>query len=297
MLFRRENSRTETQSENYLGYQRRREIAQFVAAQLSRLPETERKELVDRTNQLYESSRDVVAPVITGFADHLLRQLTQDGGNHKIVFLARDGLGSYLAALGLLKKFPSRYPGVIKDQLVYAFFTRRTTSHSSSELLTEYVTQLGVRPNDGLTMADIGMYGSTIYPLHSKLPNRIIRTEYLISCTSEAAGFMHNSQDKEMKSLQHISGNPAVHFLEDTFSGPIQSPRSLVKINGVIKPDTAEQTYPPEISIRRQFALLGIEDFVKTLLSPEINIPKAIAKLDKFLGNEATLRTLMVPHE
>ena len=169
---------------------------------LPKLTETKRKKLVETTGELYEKTQENIAPVIVGFADHLLKSLVAKGPETKIVFLARDGVGALKAAQLLLEKFPDEYTGVSSEQLVYAYFTRKTVYNSSADLLSQYLQQLGVNKGDKIVIADIGMYGTVIGPLKSKLSDlSITGIEYLISRTRAAKDFIDDGGEKQLDVL------------------------------------------------------------------------------------------------
>ena len=286
--------------ESELLVQRTEEITAYVREKLSHLDESEQKRTIERAVNLYECSRETIAPVFAAFADHLLRLAAKKGERERIMFIARDGIGPYKAALALIRKYPERYQGIVSKQISYAYLTRKVVRNSSGEILAKYFEQLGVQPGDGVILADIGMYGTIIGPIKSKLPDFSIDSiEYLISRTSEANGFIDNGNDLQLSTFKTIIGNPAVHFLEDTFSGDIQSPTLLEDVDGELQPDTLNSGYPPEIDLKRKFALQAIEDFVENTPDKEANrdAKKTRANLDKFLSNPGNFKDLMVPHE
>ncbi len=263
-------------------------------------------EAITHTIELYTKTQEFVAPVVVSFADFLLQKLSKSGKSTKLVCAARDGIGAYLAAQKLLEKFPANYPNVDAHQLAYAYLSRHVVFNSSPEILERHLQELGLNPGDSIILADIGMYGSMLAALREKLPNfRLESVEYLISRTPQANGYLDTPQ-YTMSSVVNVVGNPAVHFLEDTYSGSIASPTRLVETGSELVPDTISSEYSGEIALKREFALRAITDFVQDLAattSPDqpqalpIDFPNAKKRLDEFLADQNNFRHLMVPHE
>ena len=235
--------------------------------------------------------------MIAAFADHLLRQVVEDP-KAKIVFAGRDGLGPYLMAQKLLERFPDHYPNIASDRLVYAFLTRKVVQHSSAATLQEYFKQLGITVDDNIVLADVGMYGTMLFPLKEKLSGfNFAKIEYLISRTGQANGFIDDGDANTMPVFDRISGNPAIHFLEDTFSGTIKSPEQLVATEHGLEPNTLTTTYEDLEALKREYALQSLIDYVSILESPKINLYEAKQRLNDFLQNPTQYKDLMVPHE
>jgi hypothetical protein len=243
--------------------------------------------------QLYEASRDIVGPVIAGFADHLLT--VAEG--RKVLLAARDGLAPFQTAEILQQRFEYPESDVEESSLIYAYLNRRVISGTDPNTMEEYMQQLGVDPKEDVLLGDIGMYGSFIPSMRRILPN--MEVQYLISRTSEAAGYADSSENRRMRSMDAIVGNAAVHFMEDTYAGPIASPRGLVRSqDGLLVPDTISATYPEDVADMRKAALAGITAYAAGLQSrPEQPAEDAIAALDNFLIDPVNYRHLMVPHE
>ncbi|MDO8555368.1 MAG: hypothetical protein Q7R75_02280 [bacterium] len=277
---------------------RKKQISDFITQHMLGASEGEKKETINSTVELYNKTKEIIAPMIVAFANHVLKQAAERNKEEKIVFVARDGIGPYNAAADLLKKFPDNYAEVTNEKLIYAYLTRKVVWNSSAESLAQYLGNLGVHAGDNVTIVDVGMYGTIIRPLKSALRGvSFNKAEYLISRTEEANGFIDDGKSKQFPIFKNIMGNPAVHFIEDTFSGPIQSPTKLEKTNGGWEPDTKDSSYPPEISAKRKFALLAIEDYVAEMEKPEIDIKQSLKKLGEFLSNSNNFKNLMVPHE
>ena len=219
--------------------------------------------------------------------------------NESLVFAGRDGIGVYQAAQALLTKQPQNYPNVTPSQLAYAYLTRKLVWDTPPEKLKDYMEQLGVTDYAKMTLVDIGMYGTILPELEKALPGFTANnTQYLISRTSAVDGFLDNGGTKKLPVFEQIIGNPVIHFLEDTFSGPIHSPTMLVESDeGILEPDTRDEGYSMDIAIKREFALRGIVDFVSesdlTSLDPE----KAGEELNNFLSFPENFRSIMIPHE
>jgi hypothetical protein len=243
------------------------------------------------TQQLYEVSREFVAPVITGFAHSLI----EEADGTPVIFAARDALGTYMAADGLIKRF--EYPGSSEEQLIYAYLTRKVIYGTDRSTLETYMNQLGIKREDDVILADIGMYGTIIPSIRDVLPN--LQARYLVSRNPEIPGYADGLENTQrMHSLKNIMGNTAVHFLEDTFSGDMPSPTRLVRSGDLIVPNTLGATYPGTVLTRRQIALSAITDYVAELDCPPPNPDtEAIRRLDDFLSEPENYVPLMVPHE
>jgi hypothetical protein len=286
--------------ESSLRETRCQEIKAYVETNVLNSTIEDKQRLIDETVELYDKAKEMVAPVIAAFAHHLLQSISGKGKDHKVVFIARDSLGTYRVAQALLAKFPDKYPGISSQQLVYAYLTRKVVWNSPRTTITEYLKQLGINNTDKVIYTDIGMYGATIDTLNN-LPISVINHQYLISCTPRAKGFLYeqygDNPEKRMSVFRSIVGNPAVHFMEDTFAGLIQSPTALVKTELGLEPNTKEMGYPPDIAVKRQFALRALEDYIPTMISPEVDIKAAREKLNTFLSDTTNYKHIMVPHE
>lgn len=257
-------------------------------ALIDQIPKDEQAEALRDTFELYVAAKEIVAPVITGFADSLLSHA--DG--RQIIFAGRDGIGPFIAASLLKEKF--HYPQTDNNQLIYAYLTRRVVQNSSPDILLHYLSQQGLEdPSKSVVLADIGMYGSIVGDIQRVLPK--LDTQYLISKNRSIPGYADNDTSP-MSSLTSVVGNPAVHFLEDTFSGDIPSPTQLIDVDGTLMPNTEHGQYPPEELLKRTYALRAIEDYTKSISEKPSGDRMAIAMLDTFLGDPSHFRHMMVPH-
>jgi hypothetical protein len=257
---------------------------------LALVPAHEQQAVLARTSELYAKSNDVVAPVIAGFGDHLLR--TSEG--RQTACAARDILGTYKVATKLQERFD--YPDADPSGLKYAYLTRKVVWHSGSAVVKRHLQELDIAVDKGIVLADIGMYGSFIPDMEQIVPR--LEVQYLISANPSIPGYAHG-KSHQMQSMTRISGNPAVHFIEDTFSGPIKSPTALVEDeNGLLVPNTVDAGYEPAVALMRKYALLALEDYVADLSEPPVQpATEAINRLDAFLCDPSQYVHLMVPHE
>lgn len=250
----------------------------------------QRLEAARQTFELYQKAKAYVAPVIANFA---AQTLTEAAGR-PVIYAARDGLGAYQAATRLKQKFPNNYPNA--NQLKYAYLTRGVVWSSSAEQLTAYLHQLGLDDlNQATLLVDIGMYGSMLPDLRRVMPK--LDARFLISKSSAIPGYAHG-EHYQMYTMAHVSGNPAVHFLEDTFSGPIATPKALTEVDGRLAPNTHDWHYPPDVDLKRKYAVEAIADYVDALTAPpNPQDMSAVDELDAFLADRAGYQQLMVPHE
>lgn len=196
--------------------------------------------------------------------------------------------------------FPDAYEAS-SDALAYAYFTRSLMWHSTPEEVRAYVTQmLGMDPDKPTLVADIGMYGSIEHELRRVLPNMEFR--FMISKNPGILGYIHDGKDRHLQAIARgIPGNPAVHFLEDTFSGTTSSPKRLVPdpVTDNMVPEMleGEAAYGPAELMKRKYATLAFGDYVSELEQPPTGRSQSdIDKLDAFLQDTTQYQHLMVPH-
>lgn len=251
----------------------------------------DREAAKQRILELYNASNEYVAPVIAGFAEHLLERAK----GQQIILAGRDGIGTYIAAKRLQEKFPK--PNQDEDQVLYAYLTRNIVFDSQPDTLKKYLLQEGLRDtNASVIIGDVGMYGSMMPRLQRVLPHA--RAEYLISKSATIPGYA-SSVVRGMDSMKQIPGNPAVHFMEDTFSGSIASPNGLVeRADGSVEVTIPPHDFSAEEQLKRKYALQAIDDYTATLHRRPTPATSArdIKKLDVFLENIDGYRDLMVPH-
>ncbi|MCA9373287.1 hypothetical protein KC921_04295, partial [Candidatus Woesebacteria bacterium] len=255
------------------------------------------EEALPIVTELHRFVYDNIAPTLVGFTDFVLRDVSQKDPPVKIVFAGRDGLVYFRAAKKLMSRFPERYT-LTEDQLVYAFLTRKVISNNTSHEIQEYLAQLGISPEDKITLVDIGMYGTILDKLDQIEGIQIEDVEYLISRTSQANGYIDDETTKTTNLFSRLSGNPAVHFLEDTLSGEIQSPSRLIRNSaGQFIPDSYDKTYSFRERAMREFALQATEDYVDTLTTPSFDYDADKSRLLQALESTENFQHLMVPHE
>ncbi len=258
----------------------------------SDIPDDEKREAISQAFELYLATKTNVAPVIVGFADELLR--TAEG--RQIIFAARDGLGAFEAAKVLLGRFRDEYAATAED-LVFAYLTRKIVQSTDPEILTEYLKQTGVRDTDApLVIADIGMYGTIMYGLDQILPRA--SASYIISRNPGIPGYADDDRSRRMDCFASIIGNPAVHFMEDTFSGSTSSPSRLEERDGMLNPNFTEDAFEPKELLKRKYAIQAIVDCAATVEHTPTGDERhrAIETLDTFLLDKDNYVHLMVPH-
>lgn len=260
---------------------------------LDRIPPEERHEVIGDTFELYAKAKDIVAPVIAGFADSLLKE---SSGKKQIIFAARDGLGAYEVAHALLQKFPGHYQTTGRD-ISYAYLTRKLVYASTPEELQRYLSGIGVDTTKPTLLADIGMYGSIVPSIEEIIPD--METRYIISRSHGIPGYADDSSNAErMRSLSFVPGNPAVHFLEDTFSGRTTSPTKLIERGDTLVPNFVEDLYDPRELLKRKYAIRALIDYAQSLTEPPSQSDRKahVAALDEFLLERSNYSHLMVPH-
>lgn len=259
---------------------------------------------------LRQVSRSHVAPLIMGATDQVLRRGAQTQ-NPLIVFIARDGLAGYSTARVLLQRFPERYGRLTAANLRLLPLNRYLLS---SPLLRTYLIQQGITQNVDVTYSDLGWYGSALARLRSATEGAGARFAglHVVLANSESSqpelhGFL-TVRTRQAPIFERISGNPTVHFLEDTFSGVSGQSRELVQYeNGEIVPMVAAE-YGGEIAMRRNIAIAALIESATEVTSQQLTTlsdPAQIAdhvrrtqELERYIGSLADpYSQLGVPHE
>ncbi|OGM97096.1 MAG: hypothetical protein A3B86_03105 [Candidatus Yanofskybacteria bacterium RIFCSPHIGHO2_02_FULL_38_22b] len=273
-------------------------LTSFMEKHLDDISKEKQGEILKDAMRLYEVSRDKVAPVVLDFARWCLERAKP---GQKVLFLARDGLAPWIAARMLVRQ--GKFPGITEDQLKYAHLSRNITWQEDETTLKQYLSQLGVEDDgEDLLTVDVGMFGAIHQSLQELYPQKKVNSLYLISASRDEGieGYLSDvkkgtgSIDPIWKS---IPGNPAVHFIEDTFSGFYGSTQGLEKSeDGTIKPKLGVP-YSREVYLKRLAAIDGIVDHI---LSLEPGDPqKNSAELNVYLASQfkEDKKYIMVPHE
>ncbi|MDO8561143.1 MAG: hypothetical protein Q7R91_02925 [bacterium] len=279
--------------------ERRKRFSAFLKEHLGDISSSKRQELLDDAVRLYEVSRDIVGPVMKDFSAWALEKLP---AGQKLLFLARDALGPWMAARLLVRK--GEFPGVSEDQLRYAFLSRKVMHTESGADIKKYLEQVGVRDDkESLTMVDVGVYGDIHHALKNLYPKKSLKSLFFISDAGgeEFEGFLYDSArggDKLDSMWKSISGNSAVHFIEDTFSGFYGSTKGFTENpNGTIQPRFGAP-YSREVYLKRLAALTGIID--RALLGNDGKSAEEHKRaLEVYLSEvfPGEKQHLMVPHE
>ena len=273
-------------------------FAAFIEKHFDDIGKEKQEELLRDAARLYEVSRDEVAPVVLDFAGWCLEKVAP---GQTVLFLARDGLAPWIAARLLVRQ--GRFPGISEEQLKYAQLSRKIMWEESRETIRDYLSQIGVE-NDGgdLLMVDIGMYGAIHSSLQNLYPQKKAKSLFLISASNQEGieGYLSDVKKKSKFDdplWKNISGNPAVHFLEDTFSGFYSSTQGLERTEGgAIQPQLGAP-YSREVYLKRLAAVWGVADYA---LAQEGGDPaKNSAGLSAYLTSQfqEDKKHIMVPHE
>ncbi len=277
---------------------RESKFSSFVERHLDDISKQKQAEIIKDAMRLYEVSREKVAPVVLDFARWCLERAKP---GQKVLFLARDGLAPWIAARLLVRQ--GKFPGITEDQLKYAHLSRNITWQEDETTLKQYLSQLGVEDDDkDLLTVDVGMFGAIHRSLQELYPKKKVSSLYLISASRDEGieGYLSDVK-KGTSSIdpiwKSIPGNPAVHFIEDTFSGFYGSTQGLEKSeDGTVKPKLGVP-YSREVYLKRLAAIDGIVDHAMSL---EPGDPKKnSAELNAYLASQfkEDKKYIMVPHE
>lgn len=277
---------------------RKSKLSSFIEKHLDDISEDKKAEILKDSIRLYEVSRDKVAPVVVDFARWCLERAKP---GQKVLFLARDGLAPWIAARLLVRQ--GKFPGITEDQLKYAHLSRNITWQEDEATLKQYLSQLGVEDDDqDLLTVDVGMFGAIHRSLQELYPQKKVSSLYLISASRDEGieGYLSDVK-KGTSSIdpiwKSIPGNPAVHFIEDTFAGFYGSTKGLEKSeDGTVKPHIGVP-YSRDVYLKRLAAIDGIVDHA---LSQESRDPKEnSAALNAYLASQfkKDKKYIMVPHE
>lgn len=269
-------------------------------------------ELEQKALATYSRSIHYYAPVAVKWTEHLLEKANKEG--RKVVFMARDGSVPYKIAKSMLKdeKYQQRYPNLKESDISYAYLSRKIVQDcknkgvEGSELMQEYMTQLGLQKGDRCLFVDIGFTGSMIDGIRAMLaPQELdIDFEFLYSFSPKANGFVSQETREEViekvpdmegiekiKRVFHSINKRSIHWLEDTHQGVIKSPSHLVKHEGKIYPNTNlpghRMTYlsQPEDYLLRKIGQIAATDILGKINPDEIDSEQAKGRLNEFLIN------------
>ena len=136
----------------------------------------EKERYVRAALSTYVSSQKYYAPVVKEWALSLLSTAAQE--NHHLVFLARDGVAPYQAALELQKKDPQ-----FKDVKIHLkYLSRKVVRHATStepmdkslderrrDLNTYFFRNGEIKPDDKCLFVDVGFMGSMIWDIRKEI--------------------------------------------------------------------------------------------------------------------------------
>lgn len=257
------------------------------------------KKLETVISELYKAAYEQVAPLFIGATDRVLQKASVQK-DAKVLFLARDGIGGFNIAQQLLERFPERYPGLSKDSIHYIYLNSDTIH---SPLMKDYLKQeANLNKNSSVFLFDIGWYG-TLNQQFSRLFTGELGKYKGLHLTLAPSPYLqpYVSLQANRGPFSSISGNPAVHFLEDTFSGLQGRPTKLYKdFTGKIIPDLPRTQYLAEVSTKRSWGLKALADAGADISLQDLEAitpEKASKKLFDFLSRREKFMHLMVPHE
>lgn len=225
---------------------------------------------------IYCSSIQQYAPVVVEWVHSCLETAKSSNPPKRVVFLARDGIAPFEVAKILKEKYPEKY-GDVPISLLYISRTVKDwmmSNPKNHEMFVEYAKQEGIEHDQKCLFIDIGFTGSMIEPIRELLKKVTtdIQFGYLVSHTQNAHGFMANMEAK-LESVKAAGQNPAVHWLEDTHQGVVNSPSKLFRdTDGTIRPyfkNTAGhntcKVHSPKSYLYKHFGMRAILDGAKKI--------------------------------
>jgi hypothetical protein len=275
------------------------------------LTETEKKQYIKSGLATYSTTKAYYSPVVYEWTENLMRSasiegrtlvfLARDGiAPYNVAQIIKENNPEF-KDVPIHLKYLSRK--------VVNFGTNPTPEDTFDErnaLLKEYLYQDTELSKESKTLfVDVGFAGSMIEPIRELMlqlkegedlnlyytnlfghpPDPTLSIEelikeikeeqfkfsFLVSHTTKASGFLGNSSIP-LESLRSAGQNPAVHFLEDTHQGVVNSPKSLVRLeDGTIVPNVLEdqanpkdckKEYPKEFLIK-SVATVAIEEYAR----------------------------------
>jgi hypothetical protein len=244
------------------------EIEQVISQQQLKIQDSDKHFFTLKALATYGTSLKHYAPLLIEWVESLLDTAVLE--NRKLIFLARDGIPPYEAALILKAKNKARYGTLsisllhLSRTLVY-FATQKEDKISLAdsvvkeyalslpardpELLKKYINQeTGLKEGDKCLFVDIGFAGSMIPFILNQCPDIDAKFCFLISHTKStrieryrAWGFLAHSEDRPLEPVNKAGKNPAVHWLEDTHQFIFKSPKILIQTQKGLKPATVKK--------------------------------------------------------
>lgn len=235
------------------------EIDQFIKDENLNIEQQDKQLHILKAMATYATSYSHYGPVITEFAQSLLDTSLLE--KRKLVFLARDGIAPYKAAMMLKEANAPKYDSVelsiiyVSRTLAYSSTLMDEEISKSDTVVQEYVKTLknrdpyilrkyilqetGLKEKDRCLIIDVGFTGSIIPPIIAQLEDLGIsmRFKFLISHTSkkkiklskhDAKGFLAHREKRPLEVVDKAGGNPAVHWIEDTHQSVFMSAKILI---------------------------------------------------------------------
>ena len=251
--------------------------------------------------KLYSASKDSIAPLFIAATDKTMREASGKKDS-KVLFIARDGIGGYQIAQELLRRFPDRYPGLTEDSLHYVCLNQDTIH---SPLVKEYLQQeTGLKKDTPVFLFDLGWYGSLNHSFANLFKGDLgdYQGLHLIIGPSESSTLHPFIKSGGSGSpFNSIPGNPAVHFMEDTYSGFESRANTFVRQDdGTVAPNNPPKGYDGETLEKRRTALKALKDASAEISLDDLNgltSDGTRETLFDFMGDTANFKPLMVPHE
>jgi HAD superfamily hydrolase (TIGR01549 family) len=242
-----------------------------------KIPLAERERLGVMAREVYQKTRDVVAPAYIALSETLLQRLAH-GESDINLCLARDGLPMAIAQKLLLHYEPERYPGVRPDQIRYLhvsrrFLERRPDDPEFAQKYADYVARLDVGQAQKITITDLlSGSGKTHEGMKKILQGKQVDGFYIDS--HQRSPSYHSLLNDTLGPAQHLSSDNMLILFETLFSGPYESAADIINKSVGYAPELHGKHLPPEVLVRglseqsilllNRIAIRGIIDSVET---------------------------------
>jgi len=218
-----------------------------------KIPLAERQRLGVVAREVYQKTRDVVAPAYITLSETLLQRLAS-GESDANLCLARDGLPMAIIQKLLLHYEPDRYPGVKPDQIKYLHISRRFLERYADEpefakRYANYLERLDIDKAQKITITDLlSGSGRTHEGMTKILRGKQVDGFYIDS--HQQSPSYHSLIKDTLGPSQHLSSENMLILFETLFSGPYESVADVVNKSIGHAPELHRKHLPEDVLVR-----------------------------------------------